>query len=159
MRLGDQSDAPDVLKNNKGKNHYYLLPLLLGLIGLFFQFDKDRRGCWVTFLMFLLTGIAIVVYLNQSPFQVRERDYAYAGSFYAFSIWIGFAVLALYEIVTKLLKGKQSAVLASVLTVLCLGVPTLMAAENWDDHDRSNRRTAVEMAKNYLNSVGKRVSL
>ena len=152
-RLGDQSDAPDYLKNNKGKNHYYMLPLLLGLIGLFFQFARDKRGSWLTFLMFFMTGIAIVIYLNQPPFQVRERDYAYAGSFYAFSIWIGLAVAAVYSWIQEK-TSKDSVVAASAVTVLLLGVPAIMAAENWDDHDRSNRYTAVEMAKNYLNSVG-----
>ena len=162
FRLGDQSDAPDYMKNNKGKNHYYMLPLLLGLIGLFFQFARDKRGSWLNFLMFFMTGIAIVIYLNQPPYQVRERDYAYAGSFYFFSVWIGMAVAAIYAWFEKKssktsLRGAsatwQSAA-ASVITVACLGVPALMAAENWDDHDRSNRYTAVEMAKNYLNSVG-----
>ena len=153
-RLGDQTDAPDLLKNNKGKNHYFFLPLLLGLLGLFFQFDRDKRGCWLVFLMFFMTGIAIVIYLNQPPYQVRERDYAYAGSFYSFCIWIGFAVAALYEWIGDALKGRRSAALASVVTVACLCVPALMAAQNWDDHDRSNRATAVEMASNYLNSVG-----
>ena len=153
FRLGDQSAAPGYLKDNPAKNHYYMLPLLLGLVGLFFQFGRDKRGCWLTFLMFFMTGIAIVVYLNQPPFQVRERDYAYAGSFYSYSIWIGLAVAAVYSWLEELLKGKE-AVAASAVTVLLLGVPVLMAAENWDDHDRSNRYTAVEMAKNYLNSVG-----
>ena len=153
-RLGDQSDAPDILKNNKGKNHYYFLPLLLGLIGLCFQFGKDKRGCWLTFLMFFMTGIAIVLYLNQPPYQVRERDYAYAGSFYFFSVWIGLAVAAIYEWLSKATKGKGRTPLAGAVAVCCLLVPTLMAAENWDDHDRSNRRTAVELAANYLNSVG-----
>ena len=151
MRLGDQSDAPDILARNKGKNHYYFLPLLLGLLGLFFQFDRDRRGCWLTFLMFFMTGIAIVLYLNQPPYQVRERDYAYAGSFYMFSIWIGFAVAALHEFARKRLPEKVS---AAAVSALCLCVPVLMAAENWDDHDRSHRRTAVELARNYLESVG-----
>ena len=154
LRLGDQSDAPDYLKNNPGKNHYYMLPLLLGLIGLFFQFGRDKRGCWLTFLMFFMTGIAIVIYLNQPPFQVRERDYAYAGSFYSFSIWIGLAVAAVYSWLEDRMKEKAGVVVASAVTVAMLGVPALMAAENWDDHDRSNRYTAVEMAKNYLNSVG-----
>ncbi len=153
FRLGDQSAAPGYLKDNPAKNHYYMLPLLLGLVGLFFQFGRDKRGCWLTFLMFFMTGIAIVVYLNQPPFQVRERDYAYAGSFYSYSIWIGLAVAAVYSWLEERLKGKE-AVAASAVTVLLLGVPVLMAAENWDDHDRSNRYTAVEMAKNYLNSVG-----
>ena len=162
IRLGDQSDAPDYLKNNKGKNHYYMLPLLLGIIGIFFQFARDKRGCWLTFLMFFMTGIAIVIYLNQPPYQVRERDYAYAGSFYFFSVWIGLAVAAIYSWIVDRMEGSKSVkseesvkiAVASAVTVFFLGVPALMAAENWDDHDRSNRYTAVEMAKNYLNSVG-----
>ncbi len=161
FRLGDQSDAPDYLKNNKGKNHYYMLPLLLGLIGLFFQFDRDKRGCWLTFLMFFMTGIAIVIYLNQPPYQVRERDYAYAGSFYAFSIWIGLAVAAVFTWIESYRSKKGASnesgavIAATVVSLLFLGVPVLMASENWDDHNRSNRYTAVEMAENYLNSVGK----
>ena len=155
LRLGDQSDAPAILSENRGKNHYYLLPLLLGLIGLFFQFDRDKRGCWLTFLLFFMTGIAIVIYLNQPPFQVRERDYAYAGSFYAFSIWIGLAVLAIYEWLVNVTKGQAGQKAAAVITAACLFVPALMAQQNWDDHDRSNRRTAVEMAYNYLSGVGK----
>ena len=154
FRLGDQSDAPAALAGDKGKNHYYFLPLLLGLLGLFFQFDKDKRGCWLNFLMFFMTGIAIVIYLNQPPYQVRERDYAYAGSFYFFCVWIGMAVAAIYGLVEKVLNGKGTAPVAALVSVACLCVPVLMAAQNWDDHDRSNRRTAVEMASNYLNSVG-----
>ena len=153
-RLGDQSLAPEILSHNRGKNHYFLLPLLLGLIGLFFQFARDKRGSWLVFLLFFMTGIAVVIYLNQPPYQVRERDYAYAGSFYAFSIWIGLAVAAIYEWVVEALKGKSGVPVAIVTTLACLCVPALMAAENWDDHDRSNRRTAVEIARNYLNSVG-----
>ncbi len=158
--LGDQSDAPAYLQNNKGKNHYFFLPLLLGLIGIFYQFAADKRGSWLTFLLFFMTGIAIVLYLNQPPYQVRERDYAYAGSFYAFCIWIGLAVAALYQIIEERLdkknaSGKLYVTAASACTLLCLGVPVLMAEENWDDHDRSNRYTAVEIAKNYLNSVGR----
>ena len=155
-RLGDQSDAPAYLKDNKAKNHYYMLPLLFGIIGIFFQFARDRRGSWVTFLMFFMTGIAIVIYLNQPPYQVRERDYAYAGSFYAFSIWAGFAVLALYTAVSRAVSDSRAArtAVAAAVSIACLGVPVLMAQQNWDDHDRSNRATAVEMARNYLNSVG-----
>ena len=154
IRLGDQDNAPEWLKNNKGKNHLFFLPLLLGLLGLVFQFDRDKRGCWLTFLLFFMTGIAVVVYLNQAPFQVRERDYAYSGSFYAFTIWIGFAVAALYSWISSALKGKGSVATAAVVTACCLCVPALMCAEEWDDHDRSNRRTAVEIACNYLNSAG-----
>ncbi len=154
FRLGDQSDAPSILKDNKGKNHYFFLPLLLGLLGLFFQFERDKRGSWLVFLMFFMTGIAVVVYLNQPPFQVRERDYAYAGSFYSFSIWIGLGVAALCSWLGDALKGRHATTVAAVVTAACLCVPALMAAENWDDHDRSNRRTSTEMASNYLNSVG-----
>ncbi len=154
IRLGDQSDAPAPLRDNKGKNHYYFLPLLLGLLGLIVQFDRDKRGSWLVFLMFFMTGIAIVLYLNQPPYQVRERDYAYAGSFYMFAIWIGLGVVAIYQWLTDVLKGRQQVVSASAVTLLCLGVPALMAAQNWDDHDRSHRYTAPEMAANYLNSVG-----
>ncbi|MBQ6286669.1 MAG: DUF2723 domain-containing protein [Bacteroidales bacterium] len=154
IHLGDQSNAPEWLKANKGKNHLFFLPFLLGLLGLVFQFDKDKRGCWLTFLLFFMTGVAIVVYLNQPPFQVRERDYAYAGSFYAFTIWIGLAVAALYSWIRQAMKEKDSTVAAAGVTLACLCVPAIMCAQEWDDHDRSNRRTAVEVAWNYLNSVG-----
>ena len=153
-RLGDQSNAPSVLADNKGKNHYYLLPFLLGLIGLFFQFGKDKRGCWLNFLMFFMTGIAVVIYLNMPPFQVRERDYAFAGSFYFFTVWIGLGVLGLYDLLDETLNRKFSTSLGAFLTAVCLCVPALMAAENWDDHDRSGRRTAPELGANYLKSVG-----
>jgi len=155
IRLGDQSDAPAYLAENKGKNHYYMLPLLLGLIGLFFQYSRDKRGCWITFLMFFMTGLAIVVYLNQSPLQVRERDYAYAGSFYFFSAWIGIGVFAMTERVLSVVRDKKLEKYASALAVCaCAGIPALMAAENWDDHDRSNRYTARELAFNYLRGIG-----
>ena len=154
FRVGDQSEAPAILSENKGKNHYYMLPLLLGLLGLFFQFDKDKRGSWLVFITFFMTGIAIVLYLNQQPMQVRERDYAYAGSFYAFAIWIGLGVAAVYSWINGLLKNRQSVAVAAVSTAALLCVPAIMAKENWDDHDRSNRYTAVEMAANYLNGVG-----
>ena len=154
IRLGDQSFAPDILSKNKGKNHYFLLPLILGLLGLFFQFDRDKRGCWIVFLTFFMTGIAIVIYLNQPPLQVRERDYAYAGSFYAFSMWIGLGVAAVYSFLDGAFKGKRGAAAAAMAIVCGLVPAALMAEENWDDHDRSHRSTAVEMARNYLNSVG-----
>ena len=155
LRLGDQSDAPAYLAENKGKNHYYLLPLLLGLTGMFFQFSRDKRGCWLNFLMFFMTGIAIVIYLNQSPLQVRERDYAYAGSFYFFSAWTGLGCLALTEKVIGLLRGRRWESLgAAAVVCFCMGIPALMAAENWDDHDRSNRYTARELAFNYLGGIG-----
>ena len=152
IHLGDQSNAPQWLQDNPGKNHYFFLPLLLGLIGLCFQFDKDRRGCWLTFLLFFMTGIAIVLYLNQVPYQVRERDYAYAGSFYAFAIWIGLGVAALASWAEKLLKSKPqlAAALASVVGVL---VPLQMVSQTWDDHDRSNRFTCRDFGANYLNTL------
>lgn len=156
-RLGDQSEGPDYIVNNKAKNHFYMLPLLLGIIGLLYQLSKDKRNWWVTMLLFLLTGVAIIVYLNQTPYQVRERDYAYAGSFYVFTIWIGLAVIAIYESICNLLnkkgvKDSKGAVAVSV-SVILLGVPILMAAQGWDDHDRSNRYTARDMAYNYFMSA------
>lgn len=155
MRLGDQSEGPDYLINNKAKNHYYMLPLLLGLLGFFFQLSKDKRNWWVVTLLFFLTGIAIILYLNQTPYQVRERDYAYAGSFYMFSIWIGLAVLAIYQWIGKFLcKSENSETISATATsVVLLAVPILMACENWDDHDRSNRYTARDMAYNYFMST------
>ncbi len=148
-RLGDQSKLPDYLKNNKANNKYYLLPLILGLLGLVIHFSRNNKDAWIVTLLFILTGLAIVVYLNQSPYQPRERDYAYAGSFYAFSIWIGLGVLFLYEIFRRFLPSVVGAALA---LVLCAPVPYIMASENWDDHDRSNRYIARDFAFNYLNS-------
>ena len=154
FRLGDQRTAPSHLKDNKGKNHYYMLPLLLGIIGIFFQCGRDKRGCWLTFLMFFMTGLAIVVYLNQSPYQVRERDYAYAGSFYFFSLWIGLGVAAVHSFIAERGSERSREIPAITASVLFLGIPLLMAIENWDDHDRSNRYTALEFARNTLESVG-----
>jgi len=152
-RLGDQKTLPSEFKNNKGRNAYYLLPLILGIIGIVFMYNRGvegRKNLWVVFLLFFMTGLAIVIYLNQSPLQPRERDYAYAGSFYAFTIWIGIGVLSLYEGMKKYLPETTSAGIATVLSLLL--VPTLMAAENWDDHDRSNRYTARDFGANYLNT-------
>ncbi|PTN10616.1 DUF2723 domain-containing protein [Mangrovibacterium marinum] len=149
-RLGDQSDLPDKYKNNKGRNTYFFLPLLLGLVGAFVHYQRNQKDFWVVMLLFILTGLAIVVYLNQYPHQPRERDYAFAGSFYAFAIWVGLGVLGLFE----MLKQKVPAtVLAGALTAVCLlAVPGRMAAENWDDHDRSDRYTCRDFGSNYLNS-------
>ena len=158
-RLGTPSSSitmPEHLKNNKGKNHYFFLPLILGLIGMLFHFKNNNQDALAVLLFFLFTGLLIIVYLNVVPFQPRERDYAYVGSFYAFSIWIGLGVLSIYEFITKNLESKTSAFLA---TLIALVVPTLMAAENWDDHDRSGRFTALEVAKNYLNSCDKNAIL
>tara|TARA_X000001036_G_scaffold342041_1_gene321500 strand:+ start:70 stop:1827 length:1758 start_codon:yes stop_codon:yes gene_type:complete len=158
-RLGSPSSsvlAPDYLKNNKAKNHYFFLPLLLGLIGMIFHFKTKNQDALAVLLFFLFTGVLIIVYLNVVPFQPRERDYAYVGSFYAFSIWIGLGVLSIYEFIHKNLNSKKSAAIA---TIIALSVPTIMAAENWDDHDRSGRFTALEVAKNYLNSCEKNAIL
>ena len=142
---------PDVLANNKGRNIYFGLPLLLGLFGMFVQYKKDVKLFSATALLFFMTGIAIVLYLNTPPIEPRERDYIYAGSFYIFTIWVGFGVMALYDILKNISKEKKiAAVLASVLG---LSIPVLMASENWDDHDRSGRYFSVDAAKNYLSSV------
>lgn len=148
--LGPQDNIPETMKNNRGRNIYFMLPFLLGIIGLFYQMNKSKNDALVIFLLFLFTGIAIVVYLNQYPFQPRERDYAYVGSFYAFAIWIGLGVLGVNNFLSKKISKLKSSVIA---TLLCLiFVPTIMAKENWDDHDRSNRYTARDVATNYLNS-------
>ena len=163
--LGDQSLLPTELKENKGHNVYYFLPLLLGIIGIVWQVSKrDKDGKaegWksftLTFLLFFLTGLAIVLYLNQTPYQPRERDYAYAGSFYAFCIWIGLGVLALIDWINQsLVDGRWSKVVkntvAVVVSLVCLGVPALMAQQNWDDHDRSDRYSCRDFGANYLKS-------
>ncbi|MCB8999829.1 MAG: DUF2723 domain-containing protein [Bacteroidales bacterium] len=149
-RLGPQDNLPDYLKNNRGRNRYFLLPLLLGIAGMVFQYQKHNKDFWVVSLLFALTGFAILVYLNQYPLQPRERDYAYAGSFYAFTIWIGLGVLWLIQLVSKNFKSVAAA--AGVGLASLVLVPGIMAAQNWDDHDRSGRFTARDFAYNYLNS-------
>ena len=153
LMYGDQSKLPDDLKNNKGHNVFYGLPLLLGLIGLFWQAWRGRRGIrqfWVVFFLFFMTGLAIVIYLNQTPMQPRERDYAYAGSFYAFAIWCGMGVAALYDIIARKMKGVNPAAIAAVVALLCVLVPIQMASQTWDDHDRSGRYTCRDFGQNYL---------
>ncbi|WP_320054749.1 DUF2723 domain-containing protein [uncultured Acetobacteroides sp.] len=141
----------DYMKGNKGTNKYYFLPLILGLIGIFYQVKRDPKNAFVVGLLFFLTGLAIVLYLNQTPLQPRERDYAYAGSFYAFTIWIGLAVLSIQEFLDKRVKGLAAPALA---TGLCLfAAPMLMGSQTWDDHDRSNRYMAEDFAYNYLQST------
>ncbi|MDD3079641.1 MAG: DUF2723 domain-containing protein [Paludibacter sp.] len=150
MFIGDQTNIPDELKENKGRNTYFFLPLLLGIFGIMFQVYGGKEGkhsFWVTLLLFFMTGLAIVVYLNQTPYQPRERDYAYAGSFYAFSIWIGLGVLGIIKAIEKYVPKT---VAATVVSVLALGVPALMAEQNWNDHDRSNRYVARDFGQNYL---------
>ena len=151
-RLGDQSKLPDDLKSNKGHNVFYCLPLLLGVIGLFWQAWRGQRGIrqfWVVFFLFFMTGLAIVIYLNQTPMQPRERDYAYAGSFYAFAIWCGIGVAAIYDLAKKYLHISEP-VLAAVVSLLALLVPIQMVSQTWDDHDRSGRYTCRDFGQNYL---------
>ena len=151
LRLGQQNNLPDIYKNNGARNKYYMLPLLLGILGMIFLYKKNYKDFIVVLLLFILTGLAIVVYLNQPPVQPRERDYAYVGSFYAFAIFIGLGVLGVYEYLQKILKNNN--INAGLSTILCLLlVPTIMAKENYDDHDRSKLTTARDFAKNYLQS-------
>ena len=153
--VGDQSLLPQELKDNKGHNVFYCLPLLLGIIGLLWQAYRGQKGVqqfWVVFFLFFMTGIAIVLYLNQTPSQPRERDYAYAGSFYAFAIWVGMGVAGIIKLLQDYAKMKELP--ASVLvSVLCLLVPIQMASQTWDDHDRSGRYVARDFGQNYLMSL------
>lgn len=161
LRLGPQTDLPQEIENNKGRNTYYFLPLLLGLVGLFFQIKKDIRSFYPLLLFFIFTGFAIIFYTNPKPFEPRERDYAVVGSFYIFAVWIGFGVYALHEHLRCFFKKRQlflkkDTIFASVISAVCLlCVPVLMAFENWDDHDRSGRYTALFNAKSYLDSCDK----
>ena len=155
-RLGDQSLLPDDLKNNKGHNVFYCLPLLLGILGIFWQlFMRGKRGVqqfWVVFFLFFMTGLAIVLYLNQTPEQPRERDYAYAGSFYAYAIWCGMGVAALIQMAWDIFK-KNQLIPAIVIGAAALLVPVQMASQTWDDHDRSGRYTCRDFGQNYLMSL------
>ena len=152
LLYGDQSAMPDSLKNNKANNKLFALPFILGLLGMVFHYRKKRADFGVNFLMFFFTGFAIVLYLNQAGYQPRERDYAYVGSFYAFAVWIGLGVLMVKELFVKAIALEKTAA-AGLATVVCLlAVPALMASEEWDDHDRSNKVIARDLAKNYLES-------
>jgi len=161
LRLGDQSKLPDTLKNNKANNNLYALPLILGLLGVFYQIKKDGRDALVVGLLFFFTGLAIVLYLNQAGNQPRERDYAFVGSFYAFAFWIGLGVLSVREMLLPAVKNLRNA--GFIAGAICLvlvpfimaKVPFIMAKEEWDDHDRSNKRLASDLAKDYLNSCAK----
>jgi len=150
LRLGSQDNLPNDVKNNKARNTYYLLPLIIGILGLVFHYKNDRQNFWVLLVFFLFMGLALKVYLNERPFEPRERDYALVGSFYVFAIWIGFGVYALYELLKEYIKPKIAIPL--VLSVTALAVPTILISQNWNDHDRSNRYTAQSMAKMYLDS-------
>jgi len=150
MHLGSQADLPQSVKQNKGMNRYYFLPFILGFIGLFYHFKKNTRDGIVVMMLFLLTGLAIVFYLNQTPFQPRERDYSYAGSFYAFAIWIGLGVAACYQTISKIKKGTYSALIT--IGICTLLVPCVLARDGWDDHDRSHKTSTSDFAYNYLMS-------
>jgi hypothetical protein len=150
IRLGDQGNLPQSMKNN-ANSKFYFLPIILGLLGFFFQLNKTKKDTWVVALLFVMTGLAIIIYLNQTPLQPRERDYAYAGSFYAFAIWIGFGVLAIFDTLQKRMGSKEMAAVLS--TAVCLvAVPTIMATEGWAGHDRSGKYAARDFARMYLES-------
>ncbi|WP_289664890.1 glycosyltransferase family 117 protein [Flavobacterium panacagri] len=153
VHLGSQDNLPSDVLNNKGRNAYYFLPFILGLIGLMYHANKDLKSFYVLLALFLFTGIALKIYLNERPFEPRERDYALVGSFYVFAIWIGFGVYSLYESIQKYLSPKIAGPV--IIAGSLLAAPVLMAAQNWDDHDRSGKYTAVAMAKAYLSSCDK----
>ena len=150
MRLGPQTNLPDEIKNNKGRNTYFFLPLILGIIGLLYHAKKDQRSLYVLGLFFVFTGFAIIFYTNPKPFEPRERDYAVVGSFYVFAMWVGFGVLALYDYLKSYANKKTVAMAISVVSLLA--VPVLMGFQNWDDHDRKDRYTAQLNAQTYLES-------
>jgi hypothetical protein len=150
VRLGPQENLPSSMTSNKGYNRFYFLPLILGLVGLFFHFKKDKLDGFIVFLLFVLTGVAIIVYLNNTPYQPRERDYGYVGSFYAFAIWIGLGVFAIADVLSKKVSANMATIVAIIIGLF--SAPVLMAKEGWDDHDRSDRYTARDFAANYLNS-------
>jgi hypothetical protein len=153
LHLGSQDNLPSDVLNNKGRNVYFFLPFILGLIGLMYHANKDLKSFYVLLALFLFTGIALKIYLNERPFEPRERDYALVGSFYVFAIWIGFGVYSLYESLQKYIAPKIAG--PAIIAASLLAAPVLMASQNWDDHDRSNRYTAVAMAKAYLSSCDK----
>ncbi len=150
LHLGSQQNLPSDVLNNKGRNVYYFLPFILGLIGIMYHASRDRKSFYVLLVLFLFMGIALKIYLNERPFEPRERDYALVGSFYVFAIWIGFGVYALYESLRDYIAPKIAGV--TIIAVSLLAVPVLMAFQNWDDHDRSGKYTATALAKSYLNS-------
>ena len=154
---GTQENLPDDVKNNKGRNVYYFLPFFIGLIGLMYHAQKDLKSFYVLLALFLFTSIALKIFLNERPFEPRERDYALVGSFYVFAIWIGFGVYAIYEMISEYVKSKL--VGPVVIGACLLAAPVLMASQNWDDHSRANKYTALAMAKNYLNSCDKNAIL
>ncbi|MAC93995.1 MAG: hypothetical protein CMC96_00695 [Flavobacteriales bacterium] len=150
MRLGSQDNLPEFISDNPANNKYYMLPFILGLIGLFYQYKKDKKDTAIVALLFFFTGLAIVIYLNQYPLQPRERDYAFAASFYAFCIWIGLGVYAIFDFLKDKMPAKLSAIAVTLATLVL--VPGILASENWGDHSRAERYTGRDYAKNYLDS-------
>ena len=148
-RLGDQDNIPACLQN-PGRTTYYFLPLILGIIGLIWLLKKDMKQSWIVFLLFFLTGLAIIIYLNQTPQQPRERDYSYAGSFYAFAIWIGFGVIAIIDWIGRLTKKNSMVTTVAVGLACFLAVPCVLAANGWEEHNRSGKTSARDWARNYL---------
>lgn len=157
IRLGSQDNLPSDVLNNKGRNFYYFLPFLLGILGILYHANKDLKSFYVLLALFLFTGLALKIYLNERPFEPRERDYALVGSFYVFAIWIGFGVYAIYDTLRNYIQPKITGIVVVVLGLLA--APVLMAFQNWDDHDRSEKRTAMATAINYLNSCEKNAIL
>src|SRR5690606_36867768 len=148
LRLGPQSNLPESWKNDKSRNKYFMLPLILGLMGVYFHYGKNRNDFFIVLMLFLFTGILIVIYLNAPPYEPRERDYTLVGSFQIFCIWIGLGALQFADWIRKWFKGKQAATIA--VSVSLLAVPVLMGAQNWDDHDRSGRTLVRAYARDYL---------
>ncbi len=157
VRLGPQSNLPYSLSYNKGRNTYFFLPLILGILGIIIQFKRQKLDAWVVTTLFVFTGILIIIYLNQPPLEPRERDYSHAGSFQTFCIWIGLGVVYLADLLKKWMSGTMAASAAIIIGLL--GAPALMASENWDDHDRSDRYLGLSFARNYLNSCEKNAIL
>ena len=156
MRLGDQSKLPETIKENKGHNVFFALPLILGIIGIIWQLGNDKKGkqqFWVVFMLFFMTGLAIVLYLNQTPMQPRERDYAYAASFYAFAIWIGMGVAGIVHYAEKWFKKEKNILISAIVAVVSLLVPLQMVSQTWDDHNRSGRYACPDFGENYLNTL------
>jgi len=154
---GTQHNLPDDVKNNKGRNLYYFLPFFIGLIGLMYHAQKDLKSFYVLLALFLFNSIALKIFLNERPFEPRERDYALVGSFYVYAIWLGFGVYAIYEMISEKIKSKFAGPV--VIAACMIAAPILMAAQNWDDHSRAKKYTAIAMAKNYLNSCDKNAIL
>ncbi len=157
LRLGNQDKLPTDMKDNKARNTYFFLPLILGIIGLVFHYKNDKKSFWVLLVLFIFMGLALKIYLNERPFEPRERDYALVGSFYVFAMWIGYGVYALFDLMKNYVKPKVA--LPVVIIVSALAAPVLLATQNWDDHDRSNRYTAQSMGKMYLDSCDKNAIL